>query len=128
MSHRIESFGDNLKPSTENSVEMNPAAPAIPSPRPKAVAIALLVAAGLVYGVLRDEEGVMHVFKERSRVQELSRSVARLREENTRLRSDIRALREDPRAVERVAREQLGLSREGEIVFVLEGEGDERER
>lgn len=128
MSHRIESFGDNLNPSTENSVEMNPAPPASPSPRPKAVAIALLVAAGLVYGVLRDEEGVMHVFKERSRVQELSRSVARLREENTRLRSDIRALREDPRAVERVAREQLGLSREGEIVFVLEGEGDERER
>lgn len=96
------------------------------SQKAKAFALAFVIAGGIVWGVLRDEEGVIHVFRERSRLQDLSRSVANLREENHRLREDIRALREDPRAVERVAREALGLSREGEIVFILEGEsGDE---
>jgi cell division protein FtsB len=84
-----------------------------------------LVVCGIVYGALRDEEGLMHVFRERSRLQDLSRSVNGLREENDRLRAEIKALREDPRAVERLAREDLGLSKEGEIVFILESEPPE---
>jgi len=91
-------------------------------PRLKAAALAALVVCGIVYGVLRDEEGVMHVFRERSRLQELSHSVSGLREENNQLRAEIKALREDPGAVEKIAREDLGLSSEGEIMFILEGE------
>ena len=90
--------------------------------RLKALAVATLVVCGIVYGALRDEEGVMHVFRERSRLQELSQSVNALRAENDQLRAEIKALREDPRAVERLAREDLGFSRAGEIVFILEGE------
>jgi len=93
--------------------------------RLKALALAGLVVCGIVYGALRDEEGVMHVFRERSRLQDLSHSVNGLRDENHRLRAEIKALREDPRAVERLAREDLGLSREGEIVFILESEPPE---
>lgn len=96
--------------------------------RLKALAVATLVVCGIVYGALRDEEGVMHVFRERSRLQELSQSVNALREENDQLRAEIKALREDPRAVERLAREDLGFSRAGEIVFVLEGEPLELKR
>ncbi len=90
--------------------------------RLKALGVATLVVCGIVYGALRDEEGVMHVFRERSRLQELSQSVNALRAENDQLRAEIKALREDPRAVERLAREDLGFSRAGEIVFILEGE------
>lgn len=96
--------------------------------RLKALALATTVVCGIVYGALRDEEGVMHVFRERSRLQELSASVNNLRAENDRLRAEIKALREDPRAVERLAREDLGLSREGEIVFILESEPAEPPR
>lgn len=96
--------------------------------RLKALALAGLVVCGIVYGALRDEEGVMHVFRERSRLQDLSHSVNSLRDENYRLRGEIKALREDPRAVERLAREDLGLSREGEIVFILESELPETAR
>jgi cell division protein FtsB len=112
----------------EKLLEMPPAASPSSSPRPKALAVAAFVVGGIVYGVLRDEEGVMHVFRERSRLQDLSHSVKNLREENNQLRLEIRALREDPRAVERLAREDLGLSREGEIVFILEGEPVEPNR
>jgi len=91
--------------------------------RLKGLAIAALVVLGIAYGALRDDEGVMHVFRERNRLQELNHSVEGLREENRRLRAEIKALREDPRAVEQVAREDLGLSKRGEIVFILEAEG-----
>lgn len=97
-------------------------------PRLKAMAVAAIVVCGIVYGVLRDEEGFMHVFRERSRLQDLSHSVSSLREENNQLRAEIKALREDPRAVEKLAREDLGLSRDGEIVFILEGEPPESSR
>lgn len=127
MTDRIASPGNNLDAGGEKSVEMlTPKEPIVNSQKAKAFALAFVVVGGIVWGVLRDEEGVIHVFRERSRLQDLGRSVAGLREENNRLRDDIRALREDPRAVERVAREDLGLSRDGEIVFILEGEsGDE---
>jgi cell division protein FtsB len=106
----------------ENLLEMPAPPSATTSPKPKALAVAAIVVGGIVYGVLRDEEGVMHVFRERSRLQELSHSVNTLREENDLLRAEIEALRQDPRAVEKLAREELGLSMEGEIVFILEPE------
>lgn len=124
---RITMFSNNLDTVDEKSVEMlSPKDPSANSQKAKAFALTFLVVGGIVWGALRDEEGVIHVFRERSRLQDLGRSVATLREENRQLRGEIRALREDPRAVERVAREDLGLSRDGEIVFILEGDsGDE---
>jgi cell division protein FtsB len=98
------------------------------TPRLKSLAIAAFIVCAIAYGALRDDEGVMHVFRERSRLQELNHSVEGLREENNRLRAEIKALREDPRAVEKLAREDLGLSRRGEIVFILEGDPSDQNR
>ena len=129
MTDRISMSDNILDTDKEKLLEMPPSVnPKSHVPRLKAIAVAALVVCGIVYGVLRDEEGVMHVFRERSRLQELSHSVAGLREENNRLRAEIKALREDPRAVEKLAREDLGLSREGEIMFILEGEPPETRR
>lgn len=122
-------MSDNiLDADKEKLLEISSVNTASPVPRLKAIAVAALVVFGIVWGVLRDEEGVMHVFKERSRLQDLSQSVSSLREENSQLRAEIKALREDPRAVEKLAREDLGLSRKGEIVFILEAEAKEPER
>ncbi|MBK5256474.1 MAG: septum formation initiator family protein [Vicinamibacteria bacterium] len=98
------------------------------TPRLKGLAIAALVVCGIAYAALRDDEGIRHVFRERSRLQDLNHSVEGLREENNRLRAEIKALREDPRAVEKLAREDLGLSRPGEIVFILEGDPSDPSR
>lgn len=96
--------------------------------RLKSLAVAAFIVCAIAYGALRDDEGVMHVFRERSRLQELNHSVDGLKEENNRLRAEIKALREDPRAVEKLAREDLGLSRPGEIVFILEGDPSDPNR
>lgn len=42
---------------------------------------------------------------------------AELRRDVGKLRSDVKELRENPTAVERIAREQLGLVRQSEVVF-----------
>ena len=113
----------------ENLLEILPPAN-YPSqtPRLKGLAIAAFVVCAIAYGALRDDEGVMHVFRERSRLEELNQSVEALRDENDLLRAEIKALREDPRSVERLAREDLGLSRRGEIVFILEGDPEDPAR
>jgi cell division protein FtsB len=45
---------------------------------------------------------------------------AELKRDVTRLRADVKNLRENPAAVERIAREQLGLVRQSEVVFQFE--------
>ena len=116
-------MSDNiLDTDKEKLLDMPPSVRPSRIPRLKALAIALLVVSAIVYGALRDEEGVRHVFRERTRLQELTHSVNGLRDENRLLRSQIKALREDPRSVERIAREDLGLSKQGEVVFILESE------
>ena len=46
-------------------------------------------------------------------------ALAQKRQENTRLREQIRRLREDPATIESLAREELGLIRDGEVLFIL---------
>ena len=122
-------FDKVLNSSSENLLDM-PSDPSFsrPSARLKGFALAALIVGGITYGALRDEDGVLHVFEQRSRLQELTRSVDDLRAQNLALRAQIRALREDPRAVEKIAREDLGLSKDGEIVFLLESDSGDKAR
>jgi cell division protein FtsB len=49
----------------------------------------------------------------------IAAALVQKRQENARLRDDIRRLKEDPGAIETLAREQLGLIREGEVLFIV---------
>ena len=46
-------------------------------------------------------------------------SVSELERENVRLKKEQRLLEEDPAYLEKVAREKMGLIREGEVVYQL---------
>lgn len=70
------------------------------------------------------DRGLFEVWRKKSAYQKLAAEVQGLREENVGLKQEIQALRSDPNAIERIAREQLGYSRPGEITFVFrEDEG-----
>src|SRR4029079_2182417 len=55
----------------------------------------------------------------RTRVADLHRDIAKLQADNARLRAEIDSVKKSTYAVERIAREDLGMSRKGEIVYTL---------
>ena len=88
--------------------------------RRKAVLLAsFLVAAVLILNAFFGERGYLHVLDQRRRATELQREIEALHVENNRLRGEIVALRTDPRAIERLAREELGLTSPGETEYLL---------
>jgi cell division protein FtsB len=88
--------------------------------RKKAAGLAAAVALiALVVGSLFGDRGILHLMAQRERAVVLARELDSLREENEQLARDIAALRADPAAIERIAREELGLARPGETVFLI---------
>jgi len=88
--------------------------------RRKASLLASIIAIiALVVGSLFGDRGILQLMAQRQRALELAREIEEVRAENLRLAAEIRALRTDPRAIERIAREQLGLARPGETVFLI---------
>ena len=55
----------------------------------------------------------------RKRVANLQSDIQRLQSENARLRNEIDSVRRSTYQVERIAREELGMSKRGEIVYLL---------
>ncbi|HTH02017.1 MAG TPA: septum formation initiator family protein [Vicinamibacterales bacterium] len=73
----------------------------------------------LVVDALIGEKGLMQSMNARRQYRQLQGSLEELRRENAALREEMRRLNEDPATIESLAREDLGLIRPGEIVFIL---------
>lgn len=65
------------------------------------------------------EQGISELQRSRQRVGDLKADITRLEQENQRLRAEIDSLRKSTFAVERIAREDLGMSKPGETVYML---------
>ncbi len=88
--------------------------------RRKAATLASVIALiALIVGALFGDRGVLHLIEQRHRAEALARELSDLEAENAHLARQIAALRSDPRAIERLAREELGLVRPGETVFLV---------
>jgi cell division protein FtsB len=97
--------------------------------RRKAATLAsIILVVALVVGSLFGDRGFLQLMRQQQRAETLARELEELRVENRRLASEIVALRSDPRAIERLAREELGLSRPGETVFLIRDEPPADER
>jgi cell division protein FtsB len=81
------------------------------------------LAATLLFNSLLGDMGLVQGIRQRRAAARLRTEVAALRVQNTALTSDIRELREEPYRIETIAREELGLSRPGEIIFLFKQDG-----
>jgi cell division protein FtsB len=72
----------------------------------------------LMNGIFGDN-GYLAMRRTRADAEKMRKEIQQLNEENQHLAGDVRALKTDPAAVERVAREDMGLARPGELVFRL---------
>ena len=65
------------------------------------------------------DRGLPELQHARARVDTLKADIARLEAENARLRAEIDSVKKSSYAVERIAREDLGMSKKGETVYLL---------
>jgi cell division protein FtsB len=94
--------------------------------RQKAAVLTCVIAIlALLLNGLFGDRGYLHVLEKRDRTEALAREVDHLDGENGRLALEIQALRTEPGAIEKIAREELGLARPGEKVFLILGDDDD---
>jgi cell division protein FtsB len=74
------------------------------------------------YFALFGERGVIKIIRLKRERDRIISDVSRMQEENKRLQEEIRRLRKDSRYLESVARRDLGLIKENEILFIFEDE------
>ena len=75
----------------------------------------LLLAIHDIFG----SHGLLAMRRTQMQMRELRGQVDRLHQENSALNKQVQSLRTDPKAVERIAREEMGLARPGEMIFKL---------
>ena len=79
----------------------------------------IFVSAMVVFGVF-GVRGLMNIYHLRGEREKVRTVNARLNEENKRLAEQIKRLRHNREEVEKIAREELGLAKKGEIVYQFE--------
>lgn len=65
------------------------------------------------------EHGFLALRRNQKEVEQLQQEIQQLNDDNGRLAREVEALKSDPRMIERIAREEMGLARPGELIFKL---------
>ena len=81
-----------------------------------------ILALGLFLIAMHDvfgSHGLLAMRRTQAQVKQLRGDIDHLKQENNELNKQVRALRTDPKAVERIARDELGLARPGEMIFKI---------
>lgn len=68
----------------------------------------------LAYGIF-GEKGYLQLRKVGLQNQKLRQEIEQIREENLQMMREIKALKTDPKAIEKIAREELGMVKPGEV-------------
>lgn len=94
-----------------------------PGLRRKAFVLGTVIALiALAVGSVFGDRGLLRLVEKRRQVESLRFEIEDLRAENAALVGEIASLRQSPRAIERLAREELGLARPDETVFLIREE------
>ena len=94
--------------------------PAVDLRRKALVVLFWFVALSLLFNSLFGDMGLIQGFRQRHLLARLQEEVRTLRQSNDRLAADTYALKHDPYRIEQIAREELGLGRPGEILFLFQ--------
>jgi cell division protein FtsB len=71
----------------------------------------------MMYYTIFGERGLLHLRKLRTDLKSINAEIARLGERNERLRNEIRLLQGDQKYIDDIARKELGMVREGELIY-----------
>lgn len=96
-----------------------PQRPLIAFLRRRAGAILGLLLVGVLVHDLFGDHGFLAMRRAQLEAEKIQQEIQQIHQENARLAGEVEALKTDPRMIERIAREELGLAREGEIIIKL---------
>ena len=80
----------------------------------------VLFISGMLLFAVFGSRGLIQIYKLKEEGNRIQMTNARLQEDNRKLAEQIRRLRNNKEEVEKVAREELGLVKKGEIVYQFE--------
>lgn len=83
----------------------------------------LIVLLVMGFLILFGKKGLIDNYKMRQKVAELSIANQQIHEENNRLKQEILLLRKDVKYIERLARDELGMVKKGDIIYRTAEEG-----
>ena len=63
--------------------------------------------------------GFIAMRRTQKEIKQIREQIGKLNNENKSLSNQVNSLKTDPRAIERIAREEMGLARPGEIIYKL---------
>lgn len=89
------------------------------------LSIVSLVLFSLLLFIMFSDSGLADLFKLRSDRDRLIQENARLKRENLTLYRTIERLKNDPEYIESIARKELGMIQEGEVILKPKSSGDE---
>jgi len=89
----------------------------------------LILSLFLILGLLTlfGEKGILHLLrlrKEMSRIQEDNRKIEA---ENRKLREEVKRLQNEKRYIEEIARKELGMVKEGEVIYWFDPPKNDKE-
>lgn len=90
----------------------------------------LILSLFLILGLLTffGDMGILHLLrlkKELSRIKEVN---MKTEEENQKLKEEVRRLQHEKRYIEEIARKELGMVKEGEIIYQFDLPSDQKEK
>ena len=71
--------------------------------------------------------GFLAMRRTRAEIEKVQKDIERINKENIQLAEEVRALKSDPRTIEKIAREDLGLAKDGEVIIKIP-HGQQREQ
>lgn len=80
--------------------------------------LALALLAVLVHDIF-GAHGFLALRRTQREIERLRGEIAQINAENRELADQVKALKTDPKLIERIAREEMGLARPGELIFKL---------
>ncbi len=84
----------------------------------------------LVMGLLTffGEKGILHLLRFKGELTRIKEENQRAEEENQRLREEVKRLQQEKRYIEEIARKELGMVKEGEVIYQFESPNDRNKK
>jgi len=74
------------------------------------------------------DKGILHLFRLQKELARVKETNAKTEEENRKLREEVKRLQSEKRYIEEIARRELGMVKEGEVIYQFEFPNPPRER